>query len=271
MSDFDDRHLDFVTRRYKEGKFDTQKAIERFHSAYGRPRKVHRIDWMRITGVAAAAAVLLGVFLFLRSGKEDWTELMADACPQSYVLPDSTMVTLSKGATLRYKDFGEDSRRVEMTGKVWFDVARDETKPFEVTTSNSFVRVLGTEFQIDATITSGKAVEVYVSEGRVLFARSEETDGVILTEGMSALLPNDIDNPVVSERGDENDIAWIRGTFVFDQTPLREVLKCLSNYYKVSFVAEDLDKKLSGEFSTEDLDLIIGLIESALDVNILKM
>ncbi len=32
-----------------------------------------------------------------------------------------------------------------------------------------------------------------------------------------------------------------------------------------------MKKRLSGEFSTEDLDLIIELIESALDVKIVKM
>ena len=38
----------------------------------------------------------------------------------------------------------------------------------------------------------------------------------------------------------------------------------------ISFVADDLSKRLSGEFYTDDLDLIITLIEAALDVNIIK-
>ena len=53
-------------------------------------------------------------------------------------------------------------------------------------------------------------------------------------------------------------------------TPLRDVLETLSEHYKVSFAATDLDKQLSGEFYAEDLDLIISLIESALDVHIIK-
>jgi len=271
MSEFDDRHLDFVARHYKEGRFDTQKAIESFHSRYGKPRKVRSINWMRVSGVAAAALLLVGLFFFLRSQQESWTELVAVNGSEVHVLPDGTEVTLSKGSTLRYKDFDDDSRKVDMSGKIWFDVARDEARPFEVLTENSFVRVLGTEFQVDATVAAGKAVEIYVAEGKVLFARNADSDGVILTEGMGALLPVGIGAPVVEEVGDKNEIAWIRGTFIFDNTPLKEVLTCLSHYYKVSFVAEDLSKKLSGEFSTEDLDLIIELIESALGVNILKI
>ena len=67
---------------------------------------------------------------------------------------------------------------------------------------------------------------------------------------------------------DVNSIAWQRGSFIFDGTPLKEVLETLSEHYNVSFVANDLDKQLSGEFHAEDLDLIISLIESALDVHI---
>lgn len=271
MSEFDDRHLDFVTRHYQEGRFDTQKAMERFKSVHDEAPKVRKINWMRISGVAAAVTLLAGLFFLLRPQQDHWTELTAQSGTEVYVLPDSTSVTLAKGAVLRYKDFGKVSRRVEMTGKIWFDVTRDETKPFEVVTENSFIRVLGTQFQVDATVASAQAVEIYVASGKVLFARSAESDGVILTKGMGALMPVGVVGPVVNEAGDGNDIAWIRGTFIFDQTPLKEVLTCLSQYYKVSFVANDLDRKLSGEFSTEDLDLIIELIESALDVNILKM
>ena len=49
----------------------------------------------------------------------------------------------------------------------------------------------------------------------------------------------------------------MRCTFIFDQTPLKEVHRPL--------------KQLSGEFDIDNLDLIITLIESALDVNIMKI
>lgn len=45
----------------------------------------------------------------------------------------------------------------------------------------------------------------------------------------------------------------------------------LSDHYHVSFVCTDLSKQLSGEFDIDNLDLIITLIESALDVNIMKI
>ena len=35
MSQFEDKHLDFVLKHYQEGKFDTRKAISRFNEAHG--------------------------------------------------------------------------------------------------------------------------------------------------------------------------------------------------------------------------------------------
>jgi ferric-dicitrate binding protein FerR (iron transport regulator) len=93
---------------------------------------------------------------------------------------------------------------------------------------------------------------------------------VVLTKDMQATLSQSDLLPVVAEENDVNSLAWQRGTFIFDKTPLKEVLETLSDYYKVSFVADDLSKQLSGEFYTDDLDLSISLIESALDVNIVK-
>ena len=272
MSEYDDRHIDFVTRHYKAGAFDTQKAIDRFNARHGADkgasRKVRRLDWRRSVAVAAAVALLFGLFLY-NSQRNAWTEILADGAKTVCLLPDSTQVTLADGATLRYRNFDAD-RKVEMTGKIYFDVARDESRPFEVSTGNAYIKVLGTRFQVDASA-SRKSVTVYVESGKVLFARDAAAEGTVLEKGMGATLPDGKQTPVLDTRDKLNSLAWQRGTFIFNDTPLKEVLKILSEHYKVSFVCTDLSKRLSGEFSTDDLDMIITLIESALDVNIMKM
>ena len=270
MSHSEDRNLDFVLENWQPGKFDTQKAIERFKDVHGIKEQPRR-PWNVIVWTMSAAAVLLmGVFLFVRNAQPGWTELSADADIATFVLPDSSSVTLAPGSTLSYRI--KDSRKVKMSGKVFYDVARDEDRPFEVEASGAFVRVLGTEFVVDDADgpEGGRPVRVYVADGKVLFAKDADAEGLILTRGMSAALEEGADMPVIDENADVNEIAWKRGSFIFEDTPLKEVLTCLSEYYKVSFVADDLSKKLSGEFSTDDLDLIIALIESALDVNIIK-
>lgn len=264
MSDFEDKHLDFVLKHYQEGRFDTQKAIDRFNEVHGIVQKPRRRILPWVSGiVAAAAAVVLCVFLFRDNGQQ--IQLMADAQMQEFVLPDGTEVTLAPGSKLTYSE--KSPRNTALEGKAYFEVARDEAVPFEISADGAFVRVLGTKFMVDA----GSSVkEVYVTEGKVLFAKSSDAEGVILTKDMQATLSPDENVPVIAVEPDVNSIAWQRGSFIFDKTPLREVLKTLSEHYKVSFIANDLSKELSGEFYAEDLDLIISLIESALDVRIVK-
>lgn len=265
MSDFEDKHMDFVLKHYQEGKFDTQKAIDRFNEAHGIVQKPRRRVLQWVSGmVAAAAAVVLCVFLF-RGNEHQMIELIANNAVKEFVLPDGTEVTLAPGSKLTYSE--KSPRNTALEGKAYFEVARDEAVPFEITADGAFVRVLGTKFMVDA----GSSVkEVYVTEGKVLFAKSSDAEGVILTKDMQATLSPDENVPVIAVEPDVNSIAWQRGSFIFDKTPLREVLETLSKHYKVSFATTDLDKQLSGEFYAEDLDLIIGLIESALDVHIIK-
>ena len=257
--------MDFVLKHYQEGKFDTRKAIDRFNEAHGIVQKPRRRVLPWVSGiVAAAAAVVLCVFLF-RGNEQQMIELIANNAVKEFVLPDGTEVTLAPGSKLTYSE--KSPRNTALEGKAYFEVARDEAVPFEITADGAFVRVLGTKFMVDA----GSSVkEVYVTEGKVLFAKSSDAEGVILTKDMQATLSPDENVPVIAVEPDVNSIAWQRGSFIFDKTPLREVLETLSKHYKVSFAATDLDKQLSGEFYAEDLDLIISLIESALDVHIIK-
>ncbi len=263
MSDFEDRHMDFVLKHYQEGKFDTQKAIKRFNEAHGIVHRPSRRVLPWVSGIVAAAAILLCVFLFQSNDQQ--IQLMASAEVQEFVLPDGSEVTLAPGSRLTYSE--KSPRKTQLEGRAFFEVARDEAVPFEITSDGAFVRVLGTKFMVDA----GSSVkEVYVTEGKVLFAKSSDSEGVILTKDMQATLSQSDAVPVVAMESDVNSIAWQRGSFIFDETPLKEVLETLSEHYQVSFVATDLDKQLSGEFYTEDLDLIISLIESALDVHVVK-
>lgn len=266
MSHSEDRNLDFVLKHYRKDAFDTQKAIDRFNGARGIRQKPRRRWVYAIAGLSAAAAVLLGVFLFTDREVSRWTEIGPVYAQKTVVLPDGTSVILAKGSSLSY--LMEDTREVKMTGKAFFDVARDESRPFEVDADGAFVRVLGTEFMVD--VTDDVQAKVYVEEGKVLFAKDAHAEGVVLTGGMGATLYGHQQVPVVDQTPDVNSIAWQRGTFLFDRTPLRDVLECLSEYYHVSLAATDLSKELSGEFYTDDLDLIISLIESALDVTIIR-
>lgn len=270
MKTNEDRMIDFVAKSYEENRFDPRKALAR--SQNGSLRRSlslskRTVMLKRIAGVAAAAAV--GIFLYL-SWLTSWTGYAAYDIAQTFTLPDSSSVTLAPGSTLRLQKH-KDKRLVQMTGKVYFNVRHDDRAPFRVNAGSGFVKVLGTRFQVD----SRDPISVSVVSGKVLFSaiRSGEK-ALILTKGQSAVLDPAASKPVEITPKHPNPAAWATGEFIYDNTPLPEVLSELSEYYDVTLVAFDAghssgeSRRLSGEFSTSSLQEILNLINSALGTDI---
>lgn len=270
MKTNEDRMIDFVAKSYEENRFDPKKALAR--SQNGSLRRSlslskRTVMLKRIAGVAAAAAV--GIFLYL-SWLTSWTGYAAYDIAQTFTLPDSSSVTLAPGSTLRLQKH-KDKRLVQMTGKVYFNVRHDDRAPFRVNAGSGFVKVLGTRFQVD----SRDPISVSVVSGKVLFSaiRSGE-EALILTKGQSAVLDQAASKPVEITPKHPNPAAWATGEFIYDNTPLPEVLSELSEYYDVTLVAFDAghssgeSRRLSGEFSTSSLQEILNLINSALGTDI---
>lgn len=270
MKTNEDRVIDFVAKSYEENRFDPKKALAR--SQNGSLRRSlslskRTVMLKRIAGVAAAAAV--GIFLYL-SWLTSWTEYAAYDIAQTFTLPDSSSVTLAPGSTLSLQKH-KDKRLVQMTGKVYFNVRHDDRAPFRVDAGSGFVKVLGTRFQVD----SRDPISVSVVSGKVLFSaiRSGE-EALILTKGQSAVLDPAASKPVEITPKHPNPAAWATGEFIYDNTPLPEVLSELSEYYDVTLVAFDAghssgeSRRLSGEFSTSSLQEILNLINSALGTDI---
>jgi len=270
MKTNEDRMIDFVAKSYEENRFDPKKALAR--SQNGSLRRSlslskRTVMLKRIAGVAAAAAV--GIFLYL-SWLTQWTGYAAYGIAQTFTLPDSSSVTLAPGSTLRLQKH-KDKRLVQMTGKVYFNVRHDDRAPFRVDAGSGFVKVLGTRFQVD----SRDPISVSVVSGKVLFSaiRSGE-EALILTKGQSAVLDPAASKPVEITPKHPNPAAWATGEFIYDNTPLPEVISELSEYYDVTLVAFDAghssgeSRRLSGEFSTSSLQEILNLINSALGTDI---
>ncbi len=270
MKTNEDRMIDFVAKSYEENRFDPKKALAR--SQNGSLRRSlslskRTVMLKRIAGVAAAAAV--GIFLYL-SWLTSWTDYAAYDIAQTFTLPDSSSVTLAPGSTLSLQKH-KDKRLVQMTGKVYFNVRHDDRAPFRVDAGSGFVKVLGTRFQVD----SRDPISVSVVSGKVLFSaiRSGE-EAMILTKGQSAVLDPAASKPVEITPKHPNPAAWATGEFIYDNTPLPEVLSELSEYYDVTLVAFDAghssgeSRSLSGEFSTSSLQEILNLINSALGTDI---
>lgn len=268
MKEIEKKCLDFVLRYYKFRHFDTNKAIRRFEKRTTQIRTNYRPYWY--SGVAATIllCIAFSFYFYNTEPKDDWIRLTAGNSIETFLLPDSTAVTLSPQSTVTYQssDF-RNKRRINMTGKVFFAVTKDTKHPFEVYGQLSRATVLGTRFQVSE---SSQESNVYVVSGKVLFAAKEQQEGIILTKGMEATLTCGRQKPEVVTPGSINQTAWATKRFFFDNTPISEVLSELSSFYHIQLTADDTGKRLNGEFTTNSLDEIIDLIENVLQIKIQK-
>lgn len=268
MREIQDEHLRFVAQRWQAGRFDPKRAWRRLRAsgtarAGGRIRRPGRPAWGWALATALTA-VAIGLFLFSRNAM---TTIPAAAGARAVVLPDGTQATLAAGATLSFHrhGFGTRDRAARMTGKVFFAAAHNDALPLEITTDNGFVRVLGTRFQVDA---DGSGTAVDVVDGRVLFAARQAEDGLILTRGMHAELPAGAAKPVLAVAATPNPAAWATHTFIYEDTPLEDVLRELSAHFGRTLVTDARDRHLTGEFESDSLTEIVSLVEAALGIQI---
>ncbi|NNU60119.1 FecR family protein [Ochrobactrum soli] len=186
------------------------------------------------------------------------------------VLSDGTRVYMDGDSAID-TTFLTGERHVRLIrGRAWFDVARDEDRPFYVETQNARVGVLGTVFTVD--IGNNDSTKVSVESGTVS-VRSATGEQIKLGAG---------NGTAVSSRGfhklENADIdtmnAWRRGLIIMNQTPLRTVLSEVSRYTTGRIVVSDEtinDLQLSGVFRADDADAIFTALQSILDLKVRRI
>jgi ferric-dicitrate binding protein FerR (iron transport regulator) len=167
---------------------------------------------------AAAAAVILmisvSVWLSISSKQEHF---IAGNGPMEIWLADSSRVVLKEGAELKVsKAYLEENRTVFLEGDAFFEVKRNEQKPFLVQTESHFVNVLGTSFLVQTPQPEEATVSVF--SGKVEFGVLSGQSS-ILTKDMSLTILGD---QFIEKEKSANDLAWWTGELKYDNAPLSQ-------------------------------------------------
>lgn len=181
------------------------------------------------------------------------------------ILPDGTQVWLNSESRLSFTNSFSNlpERRVELEGEAYFKVSHNAGQPFVVSVHGQHVRVLGTEFNVNAYV--GNAyVKTSLVQGSVLFNQSR------LKPGESALFK---DNKVdIYHENMDDVIAWKNGYFVFFEESLEETMKKIGRWYdlEVSFADEETKSILFGGSISkyENASKVFRMIEKAGSVKI---
>ncbi len=144
-------------------------------------------------------------------------------------LPDSTTIWVNASSTLRFPStFPGNSRKVELTGEAYFEVASDAQRPFMVESGGGEVTVLGTSFNIRAYDAGTGSVALISGGVKVRYGNRE----VILSPGREAAWSDSED---LAERDfrKEEVTGWKDGAYYFDDAPLTAIADVIRQWYGV--------------------------------------
>lgn len=221
--------------------------------------------FLRIAAVLIPAIVLFSVIYFRTSEKNElWVTFASKEKQEKKILPDGTEVFLNKNSILVYpEEFGKKKRSVIFSGEAYFNVVKSKT-PFFVDAGETSIKVIGTKFSI-RNYKNERTTEVVVEEGKVLFSDQNLKNNSILVAGEKAVHS---ENKIVKNKiKNYNSFAWAKEKLVFDETPLKQIVADISNYFnKEIVIRKPIENCLfTGTFSNPELEEIIEIICTSVD------
>lgn len=259
--------------------FNANKAWDKV-SAQIETKHFFQNHWFR---AAAILLILIGSYSIIKNinNTPETTVLFANAELLSDTLMDGSVIKLNKNSNLSYTDnFNSDTREIALTGEAFFDIKRDETKPFIINLERSKVQVLGTSFNIKSHPGSDTVV-VYVHSGLVLFEympkdTTRPFESIKLKAGQK-IVYNKITHDITENTDsllNKLETYWINKNLVFDGIKLGKVAELLEVIYevKIDFSNESLKNcLLTVGFEDEGIEQIIEVIATTFNFEIEKI
>lgn len=183
--------------------------------------------------------------------------IVPDGHQAHLTLCDGTKVWLNAGSKLIFpSNFNTEKREVFVEGEAFFDVTKNEAKPFVVVTKGLNIQVFGTSFNVMA-YPDENMIEAVLVTGKVQLERNDfslfKKEKIMLHPGQYAGFKKDGLKLEVKDVDVESFVSWKYGWYKLDKLPLSEVVLKLERYYNVKVVIDD--KKLGYLKITGKLDL----------------
>lgn len=153
------------------------------------------------------------------------------------LLPDGSTAYVNSGSKLTYpKSFSGPERLLTLEGEAFFEVVKQEGKPFVVEAHGTRTEVLGTKFNLNSFAAAERTV-LTVAEGKVMLTANYCRDTLVIGANKGAtyqygrLLPQ---AGIVRGSGD-----WKNGRIRFDNHTIAEIKPVLERWFNVSITVAD--------------------------------
>jgi len=179
-------------------------------------------------------------------------------------LADGSTAFLNAASSLRFPvSFSGKERRVEITGEVYFEVAKNAKMPFRVVAGEMIVEALGTQFNV-MSYKNENSVETTLIEGSVSVTQGSRQ--TVITPGQQIQIDRNGEIKIYDQVDVEEVVAWKNGRFEFNSASLDDIMRQISRWYNVDIVFEGDFKKetFSGIVSRQsNVSQILKMMEQA--------
>jgi ferric-dicitrate binding protein FerR (iron transport regulator) len=204
--------------------------------------------------------------------------------PKKELLPDSSVVWLNAASHIRYSDnFVQKTRDVYLDGEAYFNIKQDKNHPFIVHAGNIAIKVLGTEFNVEAYRDENK-IETTLIKGKIQVQIAGKPDQkIILTPHEKLTVINQelkLPGKRIKDKKELSfqvkeviplrtatpipEVAWLQDKLAFQNEPFSVLAKKLERRYDVHIIFRDTlleDERLSGVFENETIQKALKILQ----------
>ena len=260
---------------------DSSKMLRKIKNGIQSEKTIQlKNNFTKFLHYASLIAIIIGftaiiIYIFnnkpsKKSYSDFYTSIITESGQRSkVVLPDSSIVWLNSSTTLSYNYSFKDKRIIFLNGQAFFQVTRNENRPFLVQCGDIKIKVLGTKFDVNGYPENDK-ISVVLESGSVLLSQGQGTLNYKLTPGEEAdydICKKDIS---IHDTDVKKYTSWKDGKLIFRNDPMKLVLKKLERWYNIKIEVKDSEVYntiFTGTINNESYQQIFKLIEYSCSVN----
>jgi len=257
------------------------EAIDQVASHRAQKKKINeksKLLYRYIASIAAVFFIALGTFWFYPESVITYKTAVGEQ--ETVMLQDGSILTLNTGSEVAVAMTPGIRRLHLVKGEVYFEVAKDKKRPFEVAVQNAYVKAIGTAFNIKQ---QGKEVSVLVTEGIVELKHTLPSmlnsapppqltplkAGEQVFFGVSPLKRITLPSSELNKQ-----ISWREGQIIFDEVSLAEIVQAIQPYIpsKIIIMDEEVGQLVAGGgvFQIGKVRSFFGALEAILPVKIIR-
>lgn len=181
-------------------------------------------------------------------------------------LPDGTIAHINSGTKITYpSDFNHEIRRVVLTGEAFFEVMKDEEKPFVIESNGVYTKVVGTSFNVSSY--DQQPFQLTLVTGKVEVTTDSTDEAPLVIYPNEQILYNRDRHEVTRKEIDVTQfIGWKEGSLVLRGDFLTELKKIERWYDKKIIIGKKFNKcHIDASYNDQPLNYVLDGLSYILD------